>query len=97
MKEVHRRYGKPKFFGGESGMDVVVELHGRRDLRAHRCAACATADACSPAARPAGFDPKEDIRYIWTFELNIVGSNGWLRRRPRGAARGWCAAASSSP
>jgi len=26
----------------------------------------------------AGFDPKEDIRYIWTFELNIVGSNGWL-------------------
>ena len=27
----------------------------------------------------AGFDPKEDIRYIWTFELNIIGSNGWLR------------------
>ena len=27
----------------------------------------------------AGFDPKEDIRYIWTFELNIVGSNGWSR------------------
>jgi len=26
----------------------------------------------------AGFDPKEDIRYIWTFELNIVGSNGWF-------------------
>ena len=26
----------------------------------------------------AGFDPKEDIRYIWTFELNIVGSNGWV-------------------
>ena len=27
----------------------------------------------------AGYDPKEDIRYIWTFELNIVGSNGWSR------------------
>jgi alcohol dehydrogenase len=27
----------------------------------------------------AGFDPKEDIRFIWTFELNIVGSNGWSR------------------
>jgi len=27
----------------------------------------------------AGFDPKEDIRYIWTFELNIRGSNGWSR------------------
>ena len=27
----------------------------------------------------AGFDPKEDIRYIWTFELQIQGSNGWAR------------------
>ena len=27
----------------------------------------------------AGFDPKEDIRYIWTFELNIIGSNAWQR------------------
>ncbi len=27
----------------------------------------------------AGFDPKEDLRFIWTFELNIRGSNGWMR------------------
>ena len=27
----------------------------------------------------AGYDPKEDIRFIWTFELNIIGSNGWSR------------------
>jgi alcohol dehydrogenase len=27
----------------------------------------------------AGFDPKEDLRYIWTFELKILGSNGWMR------------------
>jgi len=27
----------------------------------------------------AGFDPKEDIRFIWTFELQIRGSNGWQR------------------
>jgi alcohol dehydrogenase len=27
----------------------------------------------------AGFDPKEDIRFIWTFELKILGSNGWMR------------------
>jgi alcohol dehydrogenase len=25
----------------------------------------------------AGFDPRTDIRYIWTFELQILGSNGW--------------------
>ena len=27
----------------------------------------------------AGYDPKEDIRFIWTFELEILGSNGWQR------------------
>jgi alcohol dehydrogenase len=27
----------------------------------------------------AGFDPTEDIRFIWTFELQILGSNGWAR------------------
>jgi D-arabinose 1-dehydrogenase-like Zn-dependent alcohol dehydrogenase len=27
----------------------------------------------------AGYDPPEDIRYIWTFELDILGSNGWTR------------------
>ena len=25
----------------------------------------------------AGHDPKEDLRYIWSFEQSIVGSNGW--------------------
>ena len=27
----------------------------------------------------AGFDPKEDLRFIWTFELKVLGSNGWMR------------------
>jgi alcohol dehydrogenase len=27
----------------------------------------------------AGYDPTTDLRYIWTFELDIVGSNGWQR------------------
>jgi alcohol dehydrogenase len=27
----------------------------------------------------AGYDPPEDIRFIWTFELKILGSNGWAR------------------
>jgi alcohol dehydrogenase len=28
----------------------------------------------------AGFSPQEDIRFIWTFELKILGSNGWMRQ-----------------
>jgi alcohol dehydrogenase len=27
----------------------------------------------------AGFAPVEDLRYIWTFELKIIGSNSWER------------------
>jgi alcohol dehydrogenase len=27
----------------------------------------------------AGYDPKTDIRYIWTFELKVLGSNSWER------------------
>ena len=27
----------------------------------------------------AGYAPTEDIRFIWTFELKILGSNGWMR------------------
>ena len=24
-----------------------------------------------------GYDPKTDLRYIWSFEFDILGSNGW--------------------
>ena len=27
----------------------------------------------------AGYEPTEDIRFIWTFELKVLGSNGWMR------------------
>jgi len=78
MKEVHRRYGKPRFFGGASGVDVVVNFTGGDtwvpSLRIlHRQGKLLTCGAT------AGFDPKEDIRYIWTYELQVLGSNGWMR------------------
>ena len=25
----------------------------------------------------AGYDPKEDLRYVWSFELSIIGSNSF--------------------
>ena len=28
----------------------------------------------------AGYAPKEDLRYIWSFELQIMGSNGFYDR-----------------
>jgi alcohol dehydrogenase len=77
MKEIHRRYGKPKFFGGENGVDVVVNFTGGDTwVPSLRC--LRNGGRLLTCGATAGFDPKEDIRYIWTFELNIIGSNGWL-------------------
>ena len=79
IAECHRLFGRASTRRGQSGgLDMVVNFTGgdtwtkslrvlRRDGRLLTCGATA------------GFDPKEDIRYIWTFELNIVGSNGWAR------------------
>jgi alcohol dehydrogenase len=79
MREVYARFGKPgRRGGGEGGVDVVVNFTGgdtwvpslrilRRGGRLLTCGATA------------GFDPPEDLRYIWSFELRILGSNGWKR------------------
>jgi alcohol dehydrogenase len=79
VAECYRLFGKPRVMGANAGgVDVVVNFTGghtwvpslrvlRRDGRLLTCGATA------------GFDPKEDIRFIWTFELNIIGSNGWSR------------------
>jgi alcohol dehydrogenase len=78
MAEVHRRFGKPRRRDTEGGVDVVVNFTGgdtwvpslrclRRGGRLLTCGATA------------GFDPRTDIRYIWTFELQVLGSNGWTQ------------------
>ena len=77
MKEVHRRFGKPRFVVGGGGLDVVVNFTGGDTwVPSLRC--LKTGGRLLTCGATAGFDPKEDIRYIWTFELNIIGSNGWL-------------------
>lgn len=80
VKECQALFGKARIWGDTGGgVDVVVNFTGgdtwtrslkvmRKDGRMLTCGATA------------GYDPKEDIRYIWTFELNIVGSNGWSRQ-----------------
>jgi alcohol dehydrogenase len=63
---------------GKRGIDVAVNFTGGdtwaaslRTLKYHgRQLTCGAT---------AGFDPPTDIRYIWTFELNVIGSNGWSR------------------
>jgi alcohol dehydrogenase len=75
---IFSRFGKPSARGRSDGggVDVVVNYTGGdtwvpsiRALKRHgRLLTCGAT---------AGFDPKEDIRHIWTFERQILGSNGW--------------------
>jgi len=77
VSEIHRLYGKPRVRGG-GGVDVIINYTGGdtwaecfRALRRHgRLLTCGAT---------AGYDPKTDLRYIWSFEFNIIGSNGWTR------------------
>jgi NADPH:quinone reductase-like Zn-dependent oxidoreductase len=75
---VFERYGKPHRREFTQGVDVVVNFTGGDTwvptLRIlHRQGKLLTCGAT------AGFDPKEDIRFIWSFELQVLGSNGWMR------------------
>jgi NADPH:quinone reductase-like Zn-dependent oxidoreductase len=75
---VYGKFGKPHRRQFNGGVDVVVNFTGGDtwvpSLRIlHRQGKLLTCGAT------AGFDPKEDIRYIWSFELQILGSNGWMR------------------
>jgi alcohol dehydrogenase len=76
VKEIWGLYTKPHRRTREGGVDVVINFTGgdtwvpsfrvlRRGGKLLTCGATA------------GFDPKTDLRYVWTFELKILGSNSW--------------------
>lgn len=75
VAEIHRLYGKPRTRGG-GGVDVVVNYTGG-DTWAECFRALARHGRLLTCGATAGYDPKTDIRYIWSFELNMIGSNGW--------------------
>ena len=69
-------FGKPQRRTDEGGVDCVVNFTGgdtwvptlRCVKRGGRILVCGAT---------AGHDPKEDLRYIWTFELQVIGSNSY--------------------
>lgn len=80
VQAVFDRFGKParRGAGTDKGIDVVVNYTGgdtwTKSLRILR-----VGGRLLTCGATAGYDPKEDIRYIWTFELQVLGSNGWAR------------------
>jgi alcohol dehydrogenase len=70
------KYGKPQRRSYEGGVDVVVNFHRRRHLGAvARC--IKRGGKLLVCGATAGHDPKEDLRYVWSFEIEIKGSNSF--------------------
>jgi alcohol dehydrogenase len=90
VAEIHRLYGKPRTRGG-GGVDVIINYTGG-DTWAECFRALKRHGRLLTCGATAGYDPKTDIRYIWSFEFNIIGCNSWtdddLRELLRRVANG---------
>src|ERR1051326_853099 len=70
------KYGKPQRRSYEGGVDVVINFTGGDTwVPSLRC--IKRGGKLLVCGATAGPDPKEDLRYIWTFEINVVGSNSF--------------------
>lgn len=70
------KYGKPQRRSYEGGVDVVVNFTGG-DTWAPSLKCIKRGGKLLVCGATAGYDPKEDLRYIWSFELNVMGSNSF--------------------
>jgi NADPH:quinone reductase-like Zn-dependent oxidoreductase len=70
------KYGKPQRRTYEGGVDVVVNFTGGDTwVPSLRC--LKRGGKLLVCGATAGHDPKEDLRYIWSFELQVIGSNSF--------------------
>jgi alcohol dehydrogenase len=70
------RYGKPQRRTYEGGVDVVINFTGG-DTWAPTLRCVKRGGSILVCGATAGYDPKEDLRYIWSFELKVIGSNSF--------------------
>ena len=75
-KWVIEKYGKPQRRSYEGGVDVVINFTGGDTWQPSlRC--LKRGGKLLVCGATAAYDPKEDLRYVWTFELKIIGSNSF--------------------
>jgi NADPH:quinone reductase-like Zn-dependent oxidoreductase len=75
-KWVIEKFGKPQRRSHEGGVDVVINFTGG-DTWAPTLRCVKRGGKILVCGATAGYDPKEDLRYVWTFELQIIGSNSF--------------------
>ncbi|MQG90927.1 MAG: SDR family NAD(P)-dependent oxidoreductase [SAR202 cluster bacterium] len=69
--------GKPRITG-EGGVDLLVNCTGGGSwIDSTRC--MRKGGRLVTCGATAGFEDQIDIRYVWTYEHSLLGSNGWHR------------------
>ncbi|MBW2241793.1 MAG: SDR family NAD(P)-dependent oxidoreductase [Deltaproteobacteria bacterium] len=76
-KAVWEIVDKPRVYG-TGGVDLVINSTGGGTwIDSTRC--MKVGGRLVTCGATAGFEEKLDLRYVWTFEHNLMGSNGWRR------------------
>src|SRR5258707_1401629 len=77
------KYGKPQRRSYEGGVDVVVNFTGGDTwVPSLRC--LKRGGKLLGCGATASHDPKEDLRYVWTFEIKIIGSDSFYDENLKG-------------
>ncbi len=70
------KYGKPQRRNHDGGVDVLINYTGGDTwVPSLRC--IKRGGKLLVCGATAGHDPKEDLRYIWSFEIEVKGSNSF--------------------
>ena len=78
VKEIWALYDKPHRREWAGGVTCVVNFTGGDTwVQGMRC--LRRGGKMLTCGATAGFDPKTDLRYVWSFEFDIRGSNSWER------------------
>ena len=75
-KWVIEKFGKPQRRSQEGGVDCVVNFTGG-DTWVPTLRCVRRGGSILVCGATAGHDPVEDLRYIWSFELRVIGSNAY--------------------
>ena len=76
VKEVWKLYDKPHRRKDAGGVTMAVNFTGGDTwVKSMRC--LRRGGRLLTCGATAGFDPATDLRYIWSFEFDIRGSNSW--------------------
>ncbi len=75
-KWVIEKYGKPQRRSYDGGADVVINFTGG-DTWVPSLKCIKRGGSLLVCGATAGHDPKEDLRYIWSFEIRVIGSNSF--------------------